>query len=88
MILRKTVELELVKMLPVMLTLAPVFHLQMYDIASKHSHSSLMLVLEGIETQDMVMALERHVYVDPGCQLCTLESMEVTLRDANLTIEA
>ena len=50
------------------------------------------LVLEGIETQDIVSALERHgtrygypaeVYVDYGSQLAALDQSKVILRDAN-----
>ena len=51
-----------------------------------------ILVLEGIETQDIVSALERHgtrygypaeVFVDSGSQLGAIDQAEATLRDAN-----
>jgi hypothetical protein len=54
-----------------------------------------ILALEGISTQDIVMALERHsarhgvpaaFYVDQGTQLTNLDKLEGTLRDANLQI--
>ena len=51
-----------------------------------------ILALEGIETQDIVLALERHsarhgvpaaLYLDQGTQLTSLNKLEVSLRDAN-----
>ena len=51
-----------------------------------------ILVLEGIETQDVISALERHgtrygypaeVFVDAGCQLAALDQTKVMLRDVN-----
>ena len=118
-ILRKTVELELAKIHPARLTLAPVFYQCMCDIAYgpfkaqpfKRSRTKMtvyalvivcmltsatnMLVLEGIETQDVVACFERHgcrygfpaeIFVDPGSQLCALQAMKVTLRDADTVL--
>jgi hypothetical protein len=54
-----------------------------------------ILALEGIQTQDIVMALERHsarhgvpavLYVDQGTQLVALDKLEGTIRDANLQL--
>lgn len=54
-----------------------------------------ILALEGISSQDIVMALERHsarhgapaaFYVDQGTQLTNLDKLEGLLRDANLQI--
>ena len=54
-----------------------------------------ILALEGIQTQDIVMAIERHsgrhgvpaaLYVDQGTQLTNLDKLEGTLRDANLQV--
>ena len=54
-----------------------------------------ILVLEGLETQDVVMALERHssrhgvpscLFVDQGTQLTSLDKVEFNLRDANLQL--
>ena len=51
-----------------------------------------ILALESLETQQVVMALERHssrhgvpsaIYVDNGTQLTSLKTMEMNLRDAN-----
>ena len=51
-----------------------------------------ILVLEGIETQDVISAIERHgcrygfpaeVFVDSGSQLVALDASKVMLRDAN-----
>ena len=56
------------------------------------SSATSILVLEGLETQDVVMALERHsgrhgvpscLFVDQGTQLTSLDKVEFTLRDAN-----
>jgi hypothetical protein len=54
-----------------------------------------ILALEGLQTQDVVLALERHsgrhgvpaaLYVDQGTQLTNLDKLEGTLRDANLQL--
>lgn len=54
-----------------------------------------ILVLEGIETQDVVQALERHssrfgvpakVYVDSGSQLVNLDSASFSLRDVDAIV--
>ena len=51
-----------------------------------------ILALEGLETQDVAQAIERHssrygvpsnVYVDQGTQLVNLKSVEFSLRDLN-----
>jgi hypothetical protein len=51
-----------------------------------------ILALESLETQQVVLALERHssrhgipsaIYVDNGTQLTSLKTMEMNLRDAN-----
>ena len=51
-----------------------------------------ILALEGLETQDVVLALERHsalhgvpatIYVDQGTQLVSLDKVSLSLRDAN-----
>ena len=51
-----------------------------------------ILALEGIETQDVVLALERHssrhgvpaaLYLDQGTQLTALDKLQVSIRDAN-----
>ena len=51
-----------------------------------------ILALESLETQQVVLALERHssrhgipstIFVDNGTQLLSLESVEMNLRDAN-----
>jgi hypothetical protein len=56
------------------------------------SGATSILALEGIETQDVIAALERHsarhgipslIFVDQGTQLLALQNAEVTLRDAN-----
>ena len=55
-----------------------------------------ILVLEGLETQDVVQALERHssrhgvpavVYVDNGTQLIALQNTEFSLRDVNAHVQ-
>lgn len=54
-----------------------------------------ILVLEGIETQDITAALERHssrygapacIYIDNGAQLAALEGTQFSMRDLNGTI--
>lgn len=56
------------------------------------SGATNILALEGLETQDVVQALERHskqhgvpaaVYVDNGTQLIALENTKFSLRDLN-----
>lgn len=56
------------------------------------SSATNILVLEGLETQDVVQALERHshqygvplnVYVDSGSQLVTLSAVTANIRDIN-----
>ncbi len=51
-----------------------------------------ILALEGIETQDVVLALEHHssrhgvpaaLYLDQGTQLTALDKLQVSIRDAN-----
>ena len=113
---KKTVELEMAKIHPAKLELAPVFYNVQMDIAygpfrcqafkKTRSIKSIyalvivcvltgatnILVLEGIETQDVIAALERHsarygypaeIFVDAGSQLVALEKSKVMLRDAN-----
>ena len=113
---KKTVELEMAKIHPAKLDVAPVFYNVQMDIAYgpfncqafKKTRSiktiyglvivciltgaTNILVLEGIETQDIVSALERHgtrygypaeVFVDSGSQLGAIDQAEATLRDAN-----
>ena len=55
-----------------------------------------ILALEGLECQDVVMALERHssrhgipstIFVDQGTQLVSLEKLNVTVRDASLNLK-
>ena len=59
------------------------------------SSATSILVLEGLETADVVLALERHsyrygvpkhVYVDAGSQLVTLQGVTFSLRDVNLEL--
>ena len=59
------------------------------------SGATSILALEGIETQDIVIALERHsarhgipstIYVDMGTQLKALDKVEASIRDANLQL--
>ena len=54
-----------------------------------------ILALEGLETQDVVMALERHsgrhgapscLFVDQGTQLTSLDKVQMALRDATLMV--
>jgi len=54
-----------------------------------------ILIIEGLETQDVCLALTRHssrygaprnVYVDAGTQLITLSSASLNLRDINATL--
>ena len=54
-----------------------------------------IMVLEGLETQDVIMALERHssrhgvpscLFVDQGTQLTNLDKVTITIRDANLKL--
>ena len=56
------------------------------------SGATSILALEGIETQDVIAALERHsarhgipslIFVDQGTQLLALQNAEATLRDAS-----
>ena len=55
-----------------------------------------ILALEGLECQDVVMALERHssrhgipstIFVDQGTQLVSLDKLTVTIRDASLSLK-
>ena len=59
------------------------------------SSATSILVLEGLETADVVLALERHsyrygvpkhVYVDAGSQLVALQGVTFSLRDVNLEL--
>ena len=59
------------------------------------SSATNILVLEGLETQDIVSAIERHscrfvvpaeIFVDNGSQLCSLDSVSVALRDADTSL--
>ena len=54
-----------------------------------------IMVLEGLETQDVIMALERHssrhgvpscLFVDQGTQLTNLDKVTLNLRNANLEL--
>ena len=56
------------------------------------SSATNILVLEGLETQDVIAAVERHsmrygvpgeVFVDNGSQLCALDATKFSLRDAD-----
>ena len=55
-----------------------------------------ILALEGIETQDVIAALERHsarhgvpstIFVDMGTQLTCLEKVKLSIRDAHLQLK-
>jgi hypothetical protein len=55
-----------------------------------------ILALEGLETQDIIMAIERHsgrhgvpscLFVDQGTQLIALEKVRMNLRDAHLQLK-
>ncbi len=55
-----------------------------------------IVALEGLETQDVVMALERHssrhgipsvLFIDQGTQLLGLKNLLVTIRNANLQLK-
>lgn len=59
------------------------------------SSATSILVLEGLETQDVVQCLERHsarygiptnVFVDSGSQLVSLQSVKFSLRDVDLIL--
>ena len=59
------------------------------------SSATSILVLEGLETQDVVQALERHssmygaprnVYVDAGSQLINVENVQINIRDLNCKV--
>ena len=113
---KRTVELEMAKIHPGRMNLAPVFYNVQMDIAygpfncqafkktrsvktiyalvivCMMSGATNMLVLEGIEVQDVIAAIERHsarygypaeIFVDAGSQLVALQHSEALLRDAN-----
>ena len=59
------------------------------------SGATNILVLEGLQTQDVVGALERHssrhgiprdVYVDNGTQLLSLKDVSFSIRDVNIQV--
>ena len=69
-------------------------HLKIYAlvIVCLLTSATSILALEGLETQDIVMALERHsarygipstIFVDQGTQLLNLDRVSANLRDAN-----
>ena len=54
-----------------------------------------ILVLEGLQTQDIILALERHssrheipseVFVDNGTQLMALKDVEFSIRDVDAEV--
>ena len=73
----------------------PVSKLYALVIVCLLTSATSILALEGLETQDVVMALERHsgrhgtpscLFVDQGTQLTNLDKVEMALRDATLKV--